>query len=103
MWRLGNNQSFFDTTDTVGEIKKLEYFDTQFSTSLDSVKGLNYTSSSDYKCAFSACDTTNITIMFDENGIVGGEKGAVLILLGKLPLALRNFCLAETAEIRSVV
>ena len=83
MWRLGNNQSFFDSTDTVGEIKKLKYFDTQFSTSLDSVEGLNYTSSATTNVISPPSDTTNITIMCDENGIVGGEKSAVLILLGK--------------------
>ena len=91
MWRLGNNQSFFDTTDTVGEIKKLEYFDTQFSTSLDSVKGLNYTSSATTNVLSLPSDTTNITIMFDENGIVGGEKGAVLILLGKSSSRSKEF------------
>ena len=81
-WRLGNNQSFFDSTDTVGEIKKLEYFNTQFNTSLDSVEELNYTSTATIVSSLPK-NITNITIMCDDDGIVGGEKSALLILLGR--------------------
>ena len=61
LWRLGNNQSFFDSTHAVGEIKKLEYFDTQFNTSLDSVEGMNYYTSTATIVSSLPNNITNIT------------------------------------------
>ena len=83
LWRLGNNQSFFDSTHTVGEIKKLEYFDTQFNTSLGSVEGMNYYTSTATIVSSLPNNITNITIMCDDNGDAIGGESAVLTLLGR--------------------
>ena len=82
----------------VGDTGALGYFNTR----LDSIQGLNYTSTATTDVFSLPSNISNITIMCDDNGDALGAESAVLIVLGKIVCAI-NFVLVCQCGIQVVV
>ena len=81
LWIQGSQlQHPYTSTAMAGDTGTLGYFNTR----LDSIQGLNYTSTATTDVFSLPNNISNITIMCDDNGDTIGAESAVLIVLGKL-------------------
>ena len=99
LWIQGNHQHPFTSTSMVGDTGSLGYFTTR----LDSVEGMNYTSTATTDVFSLPSNSTNITITCDDNGdAIGGKSSVVMSILGTL-FFFAWFVLFEKQAVKIVI